>query len=81
MNPTKDQTSRDEFNAVLDELTKRGWITRWAVSGGGYAIEWTAKGRERVGWLRTIDGELSAGERAMTLVMAACCAFGPKEGG
>lgn len=80
MNESGQDPRTPEFRAVLDELVKRGWATGWAAHDDGrYAIAWTAKGRERCHWLRTINAELDAGERAMTYVMAACCAFGGDE--
>jgi len=79
MNVPEDSERRQELHDALDALRARGWITSWSVSSGGYDIAWTDKGRERRRWLRVIDSELGAGERAMTLVLALCCTPGLDE--
>lgn len=77
--PPQDPANRLEYEISLDALVQLGWLESWGKHGDDYAYSWTTKGRERRRWLRTIDRELQADERAMGYVMAICCAPGGNE--
>ena len=49
-----------DFAAVLDSMVQHGWLTEWGWRGPDIVMLWTAKGRERRAWLRTLDTEIDA---------------------
>lgn len=60
--------------AMLEKLVEFGWIEQLATDDrtGAYALKWTAKGRERAQWLRTITSELELGPKMLTALMVIC---------
>ena len=68
------------FDAMLDHLTRHGWIESWARAHGRMAVIWTAKGRERVRWLIEIDSDLGGLGETDYIVLLALAKFNkPKD--
>lgn len=68
------------INAMLDHLTRHGWVESWGSAHGRVAVVWTAKGRERVRWILQIEAELGDLGEIDYLVLLAIAKFNkPKD--
>ena len=63
---------RDQYEAVLDQLTAAGWISEWGHKGDAYVLKWTAKGLERSKWVKEIATGLELGPQGMTALLVIC---------
>jgi len=68
---------RARFTALFDKLLAAGWITEFSFhEDGKFAVQLTEKGKERVSWIREIDGELKLGPDGMMALRVMCLMFG-----
>jgi hypothetical protein len=61
------------IRAVFDKLLKAGWIDGFGVNAdGGYALKWTAKGREMQRLVNLLEDELQPGPAGMMALLVIC---------
>jgi len=72
---------RAHMDALFEKLLQAGWIAQYGfhTATGGYAIEWTAKGRERARWVNLIGDELQLGPQGLATLLTVCHQHAPHE--